>query len=635
MRRIRERRGRVRWWQALLLALCVLVATPGFAQTTAAVPAPGAGPADTAVAAPVDEKRRTEAKERFLRGLDLASQDSWDAALVEFMASRELFPTRAALSNIPLSLRHLNRYAEAIDAYNELLQKFGYALSPDERKKVDEALGELRSFVGEIDVESEPRGAGVIVDGQQRGVTPLPNPIVVNAGTHSVRVSSEGFESFETQVPVAGKQRKTVQAKLRRLAKSGSLLVKEASGQVLDVVIDGAAVGKTPWQGVLSVGVHAVMLRGEGDLGSLPGAATVKENETSSVTLVATKLDAKVRVEPVPATARVDIDGVGVGAGIWEGQLTSGSHTIEVYAPGHLPYRKPINVNSGRREIVRVALERDLNDPMWSAAFRPHLFVELTGGVGYAPSFGTSAESACSSDVTLDSGSAPGCSDRSRPFGFIVGGRGGYQISSGLALEVFMGYLQLTNSLKRAVLAEGERQRAYGSSDFSDKTSVSAPLAALSASYHFFDKTPLTLRIWAGAMRAHVKHEAGGTFAGDVPYEDAMGMAHTARLEQRVAPFEPATNVWIPLVGPEVRLGYRVGRRFQIDVGVAGLLFFGPGQTRQGGSAGDPARRPSPLEDFDAPDGTRVKPGVLKLPQESSVSTFFGVLPTLGARLDF
>jgi hypothetical protein len=635
MRRLREWRGRVRWWQALLLSVWVLLATPGFAQTTTPAPGPVAAPADAAAAMPVDEKRRTEAKERFLRGLDLASQDSWDAALVEFMASRELFPTRAALSNIPLSLRHLNRYAEAIDAYNELVQKFGTALSPEERKKVDEALGELRSFVGEIDVESEPRGAGVIVDGQQRGVTPLPSPIVVNAGTHSVRVSSEGFESFEAQVPVAGKQRKTVQAKLRRLAKSGNLLVKEAGGQTLDVVIDGAVVGKTPWQGVLSVGVHAVMLRGEGDLGSLPGAATVKENETSSVTLVATKLDAKVRVEPVPATSRVDIDGVAVGAGIWEGQLTSGSHTIEVYAPGHLPYRKPINVSSGRREIVRVALERDLNDPMWSAAFRPHLFVELTGGLGFAPSFGTSAEAACNSDVALDSGTVSGCADRSRPFGFIVGGRGGYQISSGLALEVFMGYLQLSNSLKRAVLAEGERQRTYGSSDFSDKTSLSAPLAALSASYHFFDKTPLTLRIWAGAMRAHVKHEVGGTFAGDVAYADAMNEQQTARLEQRVAPFEPATNVWVPLLGPEVRFGYRIGKRFQIDVGVAGLLFFGPGQTRQGGSAGDPARRPSPLEDFDAPDGTRVKPGVLKLPQESSVSTFFGVLPTLGARLDF
>jgi len=40
--------------------------------------------------------------------------------------------------------------------------------------------------------------------------------------------------------------------------------------------------------------------------------------------------------------------------------ITSGEHRIEVYAPGQLPYRKAISVSSGRREIVGVALERDL-----------------------------------------------------------------------------------------------------------------------------------------------------------------------------------------------------------------------------------------------------------------------------------
>src|SRR5882724_6574462 len=137
---------------AASLLVCALVSVPAAAQGQA--PAPPASAATPEAPAPGadEEKRRTEAKERFLHGLDLASQDSWDAALVEFMASRDLYATRAALSNIPLSLRHLKRYAEAIEAYNELVQKFGTALPPEERKKLDEALGELRGLVGEIDV---------------------------------------------------------------------------------------------------------------------------------------------------------------------------------------------------------------------------------------------------------------------------------------------------------------------------------------------------------------------------------------------------------------------------------------------------------------------------------------------------
>ena len=492
---------------------------------------------------------------------------------------------------------------------------------------------------GEIDVESDQKGSIVVIDGQQRGLTPLPAPIVVNAGTHSVRVASEGFESFEAQLPVAGKQRKTVQAKLRRLAKSGTLVVKEAQSQSLDVVIDGAVVGKTPWQGVLAVGMHGVALRGEGDIGSLPGAATVKENETTSITLAATKLDAKLRVEPVPASARVDVDGVSVGAGIWEGQLTSGAHTIEVYAPGHVSYSRQITVNSGRREIVRVALERDLSDPLWANAFKPHLFVEVVGGLGYAPSFGTTAEARCDEQVKLPSNDpdaapavAPGCSDRSRPLGFLVGGRVGYQITSGLAAEAFGGYLQLSNSLTRAVPAYGEDRKLpelgnkigtvrYNSTDAVDKTRVSAPLAALSMSYRFFEKkTPLTFRVWGGAMRARVKHELGGTFAGVVDGVD---------VNQQVTVFEPAKSIWVPVVGPEVRFGYRITKRFTVDLGVAGMLFFGPAEPRHGENDAK-NKRPTVLHETDPP----VRPGYIFMPAEKSVATFFTVVPTLGVRLD-
>jgi hypothetical protein len=303
-----------------------------------------------------------------------------------------------------------------------------------------------------------------------------------------------------------------------------------------------------------------------------------------------------------------------------------------------LSYRKQVSVSSTRREIVRVALERDLNDPMWSAAFKPHLFVEIAGGLGYSPSFGTTAEGACDKDVQLTSGSVSGCSDRSRPFGFIAGGRGGFQLTSGLAVEVFLGYLSLSNSLKRAVVAEGETRGSttlsYESKDVTDKTSVSAPLAALSASYHFFDKTPLTFRIWAGAMRARVKHELNGTFTGEVPYT-ANGTSSTVMVDQAVTVFEPASNVWVPLLGPEVRFGYRFAKRFSVDIGVAGLLFFGPGKAREGGTVGNKERRPSVLSDVKTPEGTTVKPGLLFLPRESSINTFFGVMPTLGARLDF
>src|ERR1700755_664762 len=123
--------SRLRWHKYVLWALCVTYPAALFAQ--AAAPDPSAAPDDP-------EKRKEEAKARFQRGLELVQNESWDAALAEFLASRKLFPTRVALKNAALSLRHLKRYVEALAMYNELLSSFGSGLSPEERKTVDDAI---------------------------------------------------------------------------------------------------------------------------------------------------------------------------------------------------------------------------------------------------------------------------------------------------------------------------------------------------------------------------------------------------------------------------------------------------------------------------------------------------------------
>src|SRR5437667_2196543 len=104
---------------------------------------------------------------------------------------------------------------------------------------------------------------------------------------------------------VAGGQRKAVRAALKALTRSGRLRVTESSGGSYDVVIDNAVVGKTPWEGLLALGGHTVLLRGGEQVGTPPSAVDVKENDTTSLALTAVKLDATMRIEPTPATARV------------------------------------------------------------------------------------------------------------------------------------------------------------------------------------------------------------------------------------------------------------------------------------------------------------------------------------------
>jgi hypothetical protein len=627
-----------------LASLCVVLSVTSLSGGARAQAAPPAESATADAANSEDARKKEEAKERFLRGLELAQRDDWDAALAEFEASRAIFPTRAALRNAAVSLRNLKRYADAIQMYEELVASLGKEMSEDEKKKTDEAIAELRAYVGEFDVTSDQAGATVVIDGKQYGTTPLPRRILVNSGTHTLRVSKEGFETFEATLTIAGKQVKNVSAPLKALSKSGTLIVNEASGKTLDVVVDGAVVGKTPFRGVFPIGRHSVLLRGEGDLGSLPGSAEVLENQTATLSLSATKLDAEVRVEPVPASARVDVDGQNVGAGIWQGRLTSGSHRLEVYAEGHVPYRKEFTLRSGGRETLRVALERDFSNPMWKVGFRPHPYLELFGGGAFAFSFGGDADASCGGRKTLPlDGAGEGCPERSRPLGFLAGARGGYQLTGGLGLELTLGYVYLGSSMTRRVVLEGEDGVAFESSDYEDETTLSAPLAGIGVSYRFFEKTPLVARLTGGVLRAEVKTSVHATVRGEVPHPTTDDVA---LIEQALEVPEDSQSLWIPFVAPEVRFGYAISKHVTVDIGVAALLAFGPSSPREGGTFGDRTRRQVALDevpegyagvDASPADGVDddVRPGVLSFPEEDALGTFVGLVPTLGVRIDF
>ena len=605
----------------LPLLLTFLWVAKAEAQADAPVSEEPAGEVEATGSTEVDAAaKKKQAEQRFLGGLQLARAESWDAALAEFLASRELYPTRVALRNAAMCLEQLHRYADAIEMTEELLSTFGDSLPAEERMASADAIERLRSHTATLSVTADQSGASVVVDSRQRGVTPLQAPIVVDAGTHVVRVFKEGYGAFDAEVVVAGKQSKTVSARLAALEQSGKLRVQEAAGKTLDVVIDGVSVGKTPWTGSLSVGVHTVFLRGPEDMGTPPSSATVFSNRLSTLTLGAARMDSQLRVEPTPSNARVDIDGVPVGNGVWEGKLKSGKHRVEVAAEGFVAYRKDAMLASGARESLRIELERDLTNPMWrDEVFQPHIYAELFGGVAWSPSFGGSADSACSGDA---------CSGRSRPFGPIGGARGGYQLTSGLGLEVFVAYLRIAESMTRTQSAAAELQLQLSSDNYRDETVLAGPAFGASASYQFLRSTPIRVRVWAGAMRASADFDNAGTFRGRTTY----GTPPTEQdFQVEFSVEEQTKKIWVPLVGPEVRMGYQFSKSFSLDAGVALLIAFPQSITREGRTSVSSGDRAGELPDL----AGGVRPGVARLPGETGFGTFFAVVPTLGGRFDF
>lgn len=135
----------------------------------------------------------------------------------------------------------------------------------------------------------------------------------------------------------------------------------------MTVIVDGAEVGKTPYEGVLAPGSHWVALRGEGKQGTQPAAANVQLNQTITLSLKAEELGGEARIETEPPGALVVLDGVPVGQGIWEGRLRLGTHKLDVSAEGYFGTAKTFEVGE-KKATTRITLDRDDNSPFWPRA---------------------------------------------------------------------------------------------------------------------------------------------------------------------------------------------------------------------------------------------------------------------------
>jgi len=475
--------------------------------------------------------------------MGLFDRKVWDAALVEFLASREAYATRSNTQNAAICLRNLNRFDEALDMFEALAKEFP-SLSREDRAALEKEIAELTQLVGAIDIRAGESGAQITIDGRERGRTPA-SPLRVAAGTHVVRVYKEGFAPVEKRVEVAGRQTLVVDAKLETLTQSGRLSVSEDGGKTgAEVLVDNVVVGKAPWQGLVATGEHVVFLRGEGNLGTQPASATVRINQVTPIVLALEPLDAQLRVEPAPNGATVAIDGVVVGSGVWDGRLRKGRHKVEIAQNGFLPQARTVDLVPYTAQRLTVQLERDPESPLWQAQRRAHLFAEV------GPSFPLTL--LLGGDVASD-GSA------SFPLGFGARAHLGYELPSGIGFGVSGGYLYLTRSVddRETTLRPVGKAEARGTAD--DALSLRGVLLGASAQLRrpaFGEKTALVLRIGLGALLGEASDRRSGEFtpAGGAP----------------VAVPTTSTSAGAPYlyVAPEARLGYRVSERVELSAGV-------------------------------------------------------------------
>lgn len=367
----------------LACAAVLFAQVPALAQPAAPAPAaPAAAPAPKPAGVPSDappptaEERaalKKKAGAAYKKGRDLVkNKGACDAqgsaadtteALNAFLDSLRLVPKPGTTFLAAVCHQALDHVEEALGFYEVYL---GLPGTPEDLKQeAQKAVLALRARVGTIDVEDAERGAKVLVDGRSRGELPVPVPVVATPGKHLVQVYLDGYSPFETTVGVLPGEVTKVPARLNPLTNLGRLEVKERAGKTVDVLLDGNVVGRTPWQGPVSMGDHGVALRGDGDVGSSPVSVSVTGDKPASVTLVAEHLDARVRIVPEPSGATVLIDTAFVGRGAFEGRIRPGEHTFKVVAEGFVGTERKVNVGAGSDDTVHIALAREPAARVW------------------------------------------------------------------------------------------------------------------------------------------------------------------------------------------------------------------------------------------------------------------------------
>ncbi|MGE0789840.1 MAG: PEGA domain-containing protein [Sandaracinaceae bacterium] len=256
---------------------------------------------------------RTEAQQRFQRGLALYEEGRDDAALAEFEEAYRVAPAWQVLFNIARVHARLGHAVEAADTYARYLDEGGDAIDAARRREVETLLAEQRARIASVLIVTNAP-AVISVDGVDVARTPLEAPLRFAAGEHTVAVRAEGHDPEIRSLRLAGDTLQTLTFELVRLAEADAPLDVRCEVPGVRILVDGSERGVSPLAGPLRLapGEHVVIGRREGYRDAREQVVATG-GQRSAVTLSMRAEDtaelATLRIRLPAASARVTVDG--------------------------------------------------------------------------------------------------------------------------------------------------------------------------------------------------------------------------------------------------------------------------------------------------------------------------------------
>lgn len=201
--------GRLERILSLVLACCFALAIPADAVAQGGRWRAGPPPATPPPKSTVDE-----ARQRYQKALKLYEKEgAVDAALAEMQRAYDLAPSYKILYNLGQIARTARDYALALHTFKRYLADGGGKVDKQRRAKVGKEIKELETYVAAVTVAVDVSGATIHLDDVEVGVSPLDEPLMVNAGRARIR-AVKGSDQNSKTIVIAGGDEITVTLRL-------------------------------------------------------------------------------------------------------------------------------------------------------------------------------------------------------------------------------------------------------------------------------------------------------------------------------------------------------------------------------------------------------------------------------------
>ena len=165
-----------------------------------------------------DDPVLEEAIKHFQKGVGFFNEESYGAALVEFLRSYELHPNWALRYNIGICYVETGKIVEGLEEFRFYLQEGGDGIDPDRRKEVEDLMVEIEGKIGFVEIESSPQGVSIILDDYKELDADNAGTVPLKAGLHTLVAKKTGFETIRKEFKLASGENKVLEITLKPLA---------------------------------------------------------------------------------------------------------------------------------------------------------------------------------------------------------------------------------------------------------------------------------------------------------------------------------------------------------------------------------------------------------------------------------